>query len=33
VAKQGGYIAAIAAGLKLDGDDSRLRWLAYKAPE
>jgi len=33
VARQGGYIRALADDLKLDGDDSRLRWLAYKPPE
>jgi hypothetical protein len=33
VARQGGYIEALAIDLKLDGADSRLRWLAYKAPE
>jgi len=33
VAMQGGYIRTLAADLKLDGEDSRLRWLAYKPPE
>jgi hypothetical protein len=27
------YIGGVASALKLDGDDSRLRWLAYKPPE
>jgi hypothetical protein len=27
------YIGSVASDLKLDGDDSRLRWLAYKPPE
>lgn len=33
VSKQGGYITALAADLKLDGADSRLRWLGNKPPE
>ncbi len=33
LAKRGGYVEALAADLKLDGADSRLRWLAYKPPE
>ncbi|HZS27529.1 MAG TPA: N-6 DNA methylase [Candidatus Angelobacter sp.] len=28
-----GYISKLAKNLKLDGEDSRLRWLAYKPPE
>jgi type I restriction enzyme M protein len=28
-----GYISKVAKNLKLDGEDSRLRWLAYKPPE
>jgi type I restriction enzyme M protein len=27
------YIGGVASALKLDGADSRLRWLAYKPPE
>jgi hypothetical protein len=30
---RGGYIRDLANDLKLDGTDSRLRWLAYKPPE
>ncbi len=33
VDRQRGYIIALAESLKLDGPDSRLRWLAYKPPE
>jgi type I restriction enzyme M protein len=33
VTLQGGYITHLANELQLDGDDSRLRWLAYKPPE
>jgi hypothetical protein len=33
VVKQGGYIRTLADTLQLDGEDSRLRWLAYKPPE
>ncbi len=33
IAKQGGYIKALADELKLDGADSRLRWLGNKPPE
>jgi type I restriction enzyme M protein len=33
VAKQGGYITTLANDLKLDGADSRLRWLGNKPPE
>lgn len=30
---KGSYIESLADALKLDGADSRLRWLAYKPPE
>jgi len=33
VSAQVGYIDKLAKDLKLDGADSRLRWLAYKPPE
>jgi len=31
--QQKSYIGGLANALKLDGEDSRLRWLAYKPPE
>jgi hypothetical protein len=33
IAAQRDYIGRLAKDLKLDGDDSRKRWLAYKPPE
>jgi hypothetical protein len=30
---RGAYLTHLAGDLRLDGEDSRLRWLAYKPPE